>query len=209
MGTQRPLSTISYNSKEFLIMKLNELYQAHTINRWYFIEHKPEEDEKKNHFHVFMMPNKRVDMMELKEFFDESDPDHGKPRCCIAFHYSDLDEWMLYAIHYEPFLTYKHESRIYHYEAQEIEAFCELSLADDFHHALHCSRFAQQNQMLTTIKDYRFCPADLILDGHIPLSMASQVNALTYMQTHYRGTYRDGRPNHEQPEPATESDSTT
>ena len=45
MKTRRDISTISYNSTEFLIDKLDDYMDRHIISYYMFIEHKPEEDE--------------------------------------------------------------------------------------------------------------------------------------------------------------------
>ena len=46
--TRRPISTISYNSPEYLQGKLEELRKAKIISVWFFIKHKKEQDERKD-----------------------------------------------------------------------------------------------------------------------------------------------------------------
>ena len=55
------ISTISYNSDEFLKKKLEELYIRHIISDYFYIWHYPEEDEKRGHFHVSVKVNQRID----------------------------------------------------------------------------------------------------------------------------------------------------
>lgn len=45
MKTSKPISTISYNSKPYLVKKLNDLKKAGILEFWSFIEHEPESDE--------------------------------------------------------------------------------------------------------------------------------------------------------------------
>ena len=48
MKTKREISTISYNTVDFLVMTLNQLIKDHVISYWMFISHLPDEDEKKH-----------------------------------------------------------------------------------------------------------------------------------------------------------------
>ena len=49
MKTTKPISTISYNTPEFLENKLNELLANGLISFFAYILHEPEEDETKRH----------------------------------------------------------------------------------------------------------------------------------------------------------------
>ena len=67
MKTTMPTSTISYNSGGFLKLKLDELLKAKVIQFYAFIEHVPEEDEKKKHKHLYIEPAKSVQTEELRD----------------------------------------------------------------------------------------------------------------------------------------------
>lgn len=119
MKTIKPISTISYNTKDFLILKLNQLLKAHKISFWCFILHKAEIDEKKDHFHLYIEPNTRLDTMDLQDELKELEVGSNKPLGCINFHSSKFADWFWYSMHYAPYLAGKNESRLYHYKLQD------------------------------------------------------------------------------------------
>lgn len=119
MRTTKPISTISFNTPDYLKLKLNELLKAGRISFWAFILHKPEDDEggQKEHCHVYVEPSKMLQTDELKSELNEYDPKHpDKPRGCIPFQSSKFDHWYLYALHDKRYLASKGQSRKYHYE---------------------------------------------------------------------------------------------
>lgn len=203
MRTSKPISTISYNTLEFLLERLGELYRNHKICDWLLIQHEPEEDEKKQHIHLWIKPNTLIDTMDLQLFFSEIDPNKpDKPLKCIDFRGSEIDDWILYNMHYEPYLASKGESRKYHYLKEDF-FFCDEDSWDDLYlHALKGSDWAKKYQILSVLNDGDISPVDMIRNGLVPLNLASQLNAYQYMATHYGTTTRGGRPNHEpEPEP--------
>lgn len=185
MRTSKPIATISYNSPEFLTQKLDELVRNHKISDWIFINHFAEEDEKKDHIHLWIKPNTLVDTMDLQQFLTELNPaDPKKPFKCIDFKPSVIDDWILYCQHFNPYLATKGESREYHYTRDDF-VYCDEDTFDDlYHHAFKGSDWAQRNQILQQLSDNMVNPAQLILNGTVPLNLATQLNALRYMQTH-------------------------
>lgn len=81
MATQKPISTISYNSEKFLKEKLTSWYNAHIIQAYQYILHKGEDGDK-DHIHLRIEPNKRVDPMSLSEDLKEFEAGKEKPRGC-------------------------------------------------------------------------------------------------------------------------------
>lgn len=123
MRTTKPISTISFNSEDFLAGKLNELVKAKRLSFWAFIKHKPEDDEggKKEHFHVYMEPSKMMQTDDIKEELKQFDPEHpDKPKTCIPCHSSDFGNWALYVLHDKRYLAMKGQSRRFHYRYDEI-----------------------------------------------------------------------------------------
>ena len=199
MRTSKPISTISYNTNEFLVSKLEELVRNHKISDYIFIHHFAEEDEKKDHTHLWVKPNTLVDTMDLQKFLTELDPfNPTKPFKCIDFVPSQIDDWILYTMHYEPYLASKMESRQFHYTKDEFVAHDEDTLDEYYNHALKGSEWAKRNQILQALNNNQISPTDLILNGTIPLNMASQLNAFKFMQRNYNTTNRGGRPGHEE-----------
>ena len=78
MRTSKMISTISYNSLEYLKLKLNDLIDRHIIVFYLFIHHLPESDELKEHTHLFIEPNTTIDTMSIQEFLQEPDPNYKK-----------------------------------------------------------------------------------------------------------------------------------
>lgn len=123
MRTTKPIATISFNTPDFLKLKLNELLKAGRLSFWAFIVHKPEDDEggKKEHCHVYVEPSKMLQTDELKAELKEYDPEHpDKPRGCISFNSSKFDPWYLYALHDKRYLASKGMSRRFHYVHDDI-----------------------------------------------------------------------------------------
>lgn len=116
MKTTKPISTISYNTKEYLQLKLEEWRKAGIISFGAFITHDPEEDEKKAHHHVYIVPSKMLQTDDLRENLKEFDPAMpNKPLGCLMFQSSKFDDWYLYGLHDPEYLASKGESREFVY----------------------------------------------------------------------------------------------
>ena len=108
MATQKPISTISYNSEAFLREKLDEWYQAHIIQAYMYICHQGEDGDK-DHIHVRIEPNKRIDSMELTELLREYPLGNScKPLGCRPWRSSKEEDWFLYAVHDKDYLKLKY-----------------------------------------------------------------------------------------------------
>ena len=63
--TIKPLSSISYNTRDFLKNKLDDLSKRGVLDFWCFIfhhgEHMEDGSQEKDHFHVSMVPGEQVD----------------------------------------------------------------------------------------------------------------------------------------------------
>ena len=199
MRTAKPVSTISYNSKEFLESKLRELVKNHVISDYIFIYHFPEEDETKGHFHLWLKPNHLLDTMDLQTYFEEFDLNHPeKPLKCIDFRQTkDLDDWLLYSMHHAPYLALKFESRHFYYKKEDFFYCDEDSFNDYYIHALKGSKFAQQMQLLSILNEENLNPTSLISNGSVPLNMASNLSAYMFMRAKYGSTYRGEHLGHE------------
>lgn len=107
MATQKPISTISYNSEAFLKEKLNIWFNAHIIQAYQYIKHKGENGDK-DHIHLRIEPNKKLDPMCLQEELREFVPDSEKPLCCRPFRPSKEEDWFLYVVHDTTYLRLKY-----------------------------------------------------------------------------------------------------
>lgn len=127
--TTKPISTISYNTPAFLRQKLEELTKAKVLEFWAFIEHEPEPDEKndeagpKKHIHVFAIPAKMLQTVDLEDEFKEIDPTNPrKPLGVISFHSSKFPDWYLYGLHDRRYLLSKKQKRKFHYKAEMVQS---------------------------------------------------------------------------------------
>lgn len=107
--TSNAISTISYNTEEFLKDTLNELIACHIIQSYQYIKHKGEDGDK-DHIHLRVVPNKRIDMMDLTERFKEYVPDNKKPLGVRDWNKSKESDWILYAVHDKDYLIQKYGS---------------------------------------------------------------------------------------------------
>lgn len=107
MATQKPISTISYNTEEFLVEKLNALLKAHIVQAYQYIFHFGEEGDK-DHFHVRLELNRAVDPMDLTDMFKEYVIGSEKPLGVRPWRHSKEEDWLLYAVHNEDYLRIKY-----------------------------------------------------------------------------------------------------
>lgn len=198
MRTSKPIATISYNTQEFLVHQLEELIKNHKISDYVFINHFAEVDEKKNHIHLWIKPNKLLDTMDVQKYLTELDPKNPtKPLKCIDFHISKVDDFILYGQHYAPYLATKGESREYHYTKDDFVYYDEDTFDELYNHAFKGSEWAKRNQILEALRDNKIAPSELILNGTLPLNMACSVNTLVNMMSH-SGLERGAHKNHEE-----------
>lgn len=135
MATQKPISTITYNSESFLKEKLEELYEAHIIQAYQYIFHVGEDGDK-DHIHLRVEPNKKLDPMELTSLLREYDPSHPtKPLGCRPWRPSKEEDWYLYSVHDPEYLALKYgggekgEKLPYSYTDIKTSEFYDLDIA--------------------------------------------------------------------------------
>lgn len=107
MATQKPISTISYNSEVFLKEKLDDWVKAHIIQAYQYICHIGEDGDK-NHIHLRVEPNKTLDPMDLSEALKEYEKDNDKPLGVRPWRPSKEEDWFLYAVHDKDYLNIKY-----------------------------------------------------------------------------------------------------
>lgn len=107
MATQKPISTISYNTEAFLKEKLEIWLSAHIIQSYQYICHKGEDGDK-DHIHLRIEPNKKLDPMDLQDQLKEYQIGKEKPLGCRPWRPSKEEDWYLYAVHDEQYLKLKY-----------------------------------------------------------------------------------------------------
>lgn len=184
MATNQPISTVSYNSEKFLLMKLNEWLNCHLISEWSYIKHIGEDGDK-NHIHLRVVPNRRLDPMDLKDDLREYDPNHEKPLGCLGFRPSKEEDWLLYVVHDSEYLRMKYNSgekgEKIPYAVDDIKTSDGFMLENRFIRAKASLKHSSAS-IAKQLKDGKK-PFDLILEGQEP----NKVNAI--QQSLYRNEY--------------------
>lgn len=120
MSTKRSISTISFNTISYLDSVLKDLVENSLIQSYIYIQHQAEEDTKKNHIHMILCPAKPLDPMKVRRLFIE--PCIEGDLQCLPFQPSKLGDWVLYALHFPPYLVKKGITRINHYTLDELKS---------------------------------------------------------------------------------------
>lgn len=198
MRTSKPISTISYNSPQFLQAKLEEFTRNHVLSAWFFVQHRAEKDERKDHIHVYAVPNKMLDTMCLQDALRELDPSNpSKPLGCIDFCSSKSDDAALYFSHDEDYLAWKGERREYHYGYDEFTYSDADWFEDIVYHAYHASDFASKSKVIKALRE-GVSPVDIVMTGLAPIQMATSLRALVQMaREEQEPVERNGRRKHE------------
>lgn len=118
--TKLPQSTISFNTPEFLKGKLDTLVADGKIQSYIYILHNAEEDTKKNHIHLLVVPSSTINPVTFRKQFIEPSF-YNRDLGCLPFTKSKVGDWLLYALHYPPYLSAKGLTRTYNYNLQD---FC-------------------------------------------------------------------------------------
>ena len=130
MKTRRAISTISFNSEAYLRSVLDRLVTSGTVEYAHWVEHQPEAEEKKVHFHVFLCPSHVVDTAALRHDFEEFDPTSIVPRGTLPCQPSKFGDWYLYSIHDPSYLEAHGLSRQHFYSPDDVRSTCPEMLAE-------------------------------------------------------------------------------
>lgn len=124
MNTIKTISNISYNSLDYLERVITSLCERGVIDWAYWIPHKADVDELKDHAHIVLKPAKRIDTQALKHEFDELDPNNVKPLSVTSKWNpcNSMEDWLLYAVHDKRYLASKGQVRNIEYAFEDIRA---------------------------------------------------------------------------------------
>lgn len=154
MKTSKPLSTISYNTEKFLFSKLNDLIRAKQITCWFAVKHQPEEDEKKEHWHLYIEPHTSVSTIDLDdEFIEFCKGNRKKPLKCIDWHNSKFDDWYLYSLHDYDYLASHMLVKKYHYSIDDFICSDRDLLEHRHFEVYHESKVFQDNRFLNYLRN--------------------------------------------------------
>lgn len=196
MQTTKLISTVSFNTPNFLKGKLNSLVASAVLEYAHWVIHEPEEDETKQHIHVVMKPNRRLDTSALGKEFVEKLADEEKPRGVLPFRStSRMSDWVLYSAHDIQYLLRKGETRKHSYELKQFNSTCQDLLEEDWRDCHH-----SEDNKIPLLREYAKQGktwADILQLNFIPINQLFQYKDIffTLLQSH---TERNGRNVHEE-----------
>lgn len=170
MKTKMPLSTISFNSDKFLLDRLNFLYKNDIVLFYTCVKHHAEESEKKDHWHIYIEPNGRIDTDALRREYFTEPVINDKPLVSLPFRTSKFADWEMYTEHWKPYI-YKHGlTKKYEYTDADFyssDEFMRQELLDSM------DRNDYTSKIYDFIKDYierGLDFADFVNDGYVPIN---------------------------------------
>lgn len=197
MKTRMPIGTISFNSAPFLALKLRELTKAKIIEWWFFICHKPEDDEAglKPHIHLWIQPAKSIQTEELRDEFLEPDPNNDKPLGCLPFKSSKFADAYLYFLHNEPYLASKGQARRFHYRHSDfITSDADMLLSES--RQIDMMSISPYADMLDAIEN-GIGWDEYFSRGRVPIPLIKQFRDAWFTLVGHEGnTFRNGREGH-------------
>ena len=199
MRTSKAFATISYNTTDFLKLKLGELVERGVLDFWAFVDHLPEIDEKKAHKHLFCVPSKLFECSTLIEYLKEIDLNNPneKPLTCIACRSSKFGDWFLYCCHDSAYLASKGQSRKYHYDLDDFVVSDE-DYFNELRHQIDMSKLNRMQRLVEAVYNGETFQS-LVASGQIPIPLISQYSTAFYMLVD-EITCRNGRKGHEDSE---------
>ena len=189
MRTSCPISTISYNTKDFLTNQLNQL----NIEFWCAISHFPEKDESKKHYHVYIEPAKQMDTDSIRKALEEFTPENDKPLGCMPFRKSKFDDAILYFLHDKEYLASKFLVREYHYELTDF-------ITNSFDYLMERYSMIERRKYCVQSKLVEFAEQLLpfsyvVSEGYVPIPLIGQYK-IFYNELLENGLYRNGVETH-------------
>lgn len=197
MKTSKPFSTISYNSAEFLQVKLDDLINRRKIAFYCFLDHLPEEDEKKSHKHLFIVPNGQINTDEVLQYLLEIDISNpSKPLGCIPPHSSKFGDWYLYTLHDKDYLASKGQTRKYAYTREEMVVSDTDYLLEEIHQ-IDFSKYTRTKALREAVqKGMAF--DELVATGQIPIQQVyAHSYAFSVIRDYENRTFRNQRQSHQ------------
>lgn len=195
MKTSRPFSTISYNTPDYLRVRLEELVSRRAVSFYAFISHKAEEDETKDHIHLYIVPNgsqNTDDILDHLKEFTFSDP--TRPLGCMPAKSSKFGDWALYSTHNALYLASKGQSRRYSYTIEDMVT----SNFDYFLEEWKNIDMSKLNRffMLSTAVDEGIPFESLLSTGQIPIQQIFAYEKAYQLLSGAYKTYRGDRETH-------------
>lgn len=178
MRTKQNVSTICYNTTEYLKFQLDELIESGFIDFYAFVKHKKECEEKKDHIHLFAMPSKQIETSFLNVRLTQKINEEYTGSCGIwhTVGKNNISDWLLYALHDPVYLRLKGiNDRIYAYDIKDFITSSEDGLNELYYDALHSSKcyFDKhiRDKIMKSKTPYK-TGVELVKNGYVPLTNA-------------------------------------
>lgn len=177
MKTSKPFSTLSYNTDDFITKLLNNQIKLGNLVSWAYVKHHPEEDETKEHLHVYLEPSTRIDTELFRKLFQELDPTNPikKPLGVQPFRSSKFQDWYLYAVHDKAYLRSKNQNRKFTYSFEELH-FSDQEYFKEQVNSIDRTKF-DRTQFIISQLEQGSSLIELVKSGNIP------VNQINYWRT--------------------------
>ena len=181
MKTSKPFSTISYNSADFLQVKLDDLVKRRVISFYSFVYHYKEEDENKDHIHLIIFPNGQYQTDALFDYLSELKSPNELPLGIMPCRSSKWADWYLYACHDVSYLASKGQTRKYHYSEKDF-----FSSDQDFFlelvHTIDRTKYLKTQEFVEKVKN-GVSFQHLLSTGQIPAPQFNQWKSMyDYLQ---------------------------
>lgn len=186
MRTKRPIATVTWNSPLFLENVLNELIEQQQISFYCYIQHQPDEDSGKVHYHVFMIPTVTIDTIDFRDNFTElpsnlpsnATEEQKKPIRSLLIDVSKFDDWYLYALHDELYLESKGLKRNIHYSSIDVHSNDYDQLAYYTAHIDYSKISGNRVRKIQQAVSQNVSFSELCMHGAIPIQQIKQYEML-------------------------------
>lgn len=181
MKTSKLFSTISYNTVPYLTAQLNGLVERGVLYWYTFVYHFKEEDERKDHIHLLMLPNGSVDTDKVLKLLEEYDPSNPTlPLRCRPPHKTNVfGDWYLYNKHDPKYLkAHGQQERKYQYRREDFVTSDDDEL-DDLIHQIDYSKMYGNLTFLEEL-DKGKSVVQLVREGIVPIQQYGQHAKFAY-----------------------------
>lgn len=162
----------------------------------------PEDDEKKAHKHLFMVPSKLMDTGTLIDYLKEVDPTDplGRPLGIIMPTSSKFADWFQYACHDVGYLASKGQVRRFGYTVDDFKTsnddyFAEMRHTIDYGRSKTTARLVESAKQGVPF-------SDLVVAGVVPINLIAQCQT-AYALICSSVTERAGKTTHQKVDPET------
>ena len=194
MKTTKACSTISYNTLDFLKDKLDKLVRRRYISFYAFVKHYAEEDERKDHIHLIVIPNGQIQTDTISDILQELDSANPlKQLGVMPWRSSKWADWYLYSSHDKAYLASKGQSRTHHYAESDF-----ITSDSDYLHELITTidrtKYAKTQEFVQNIMDGGNM-FDMVVAGQVPVAPFTQWQPMErYLKANM--PFRNGRTTH-------------